>query len=50
MALDLMKWSVDNNYWCDYVEFEVLKESYDLGSLDTAIDTIQKSELIKILE
>jgi len=50
MALDLLKWSIDNNYWCDYVEFEVLKESYELGSLDTALDTIQKSELIKILE
>jgi len=50
MALDLMKWSIDNNYWCDYVEFEVLKESYELGSLDTALETIQQSELIKILE
>jgi ASC-1-like (ASCH) protein len=50
MALDLIKWSIDNNYWCDYVEFEILKESYVLGSLDTALETIQQSELIKILE
>jgi hypothetical protein len=50
MGLDLMKWSIDNNYWCDYVEFEILKESYALGSLDNALETIQQSELIKILE
>jgi len=50
MALDLIKWSLDNSYWCDYVEFEILKESYVLGSLDTALETIQQSELIKILE
>jgi len=50
MALDLIKWSIDNNYWCDYVEFEILKESYVLGSLNTALETIQQSELIKILE
>lgn len=49
MGLDLLKWSIDNDYWCDYVEFEILKESYMLDSLDTALDTIQKSELIKIL-
>jgi hypothetical protein len=50
MALDLLKWSMDNEYWCDYVEFEILKESYALDSLDTALETIQQSELIKILE
>jgi hypothetical protein len=49
MALDLLKWSIDNDYWCDYVEFEILKESYMLDSLDTALETIQQSELIKIL-
>jgi hypothetical protein len=50
MALDLIKWSLDNTYWCDYVEFEILKESHALGSLDNALETIQQSELIKILE
>ena len=34
-ALDLMKWSVDNNYWCDYTEFSMLKDCYELGNLDT---------------
>lgn len=28
MALDLLKWSSDNNYWCDYAEFELLKSFY----------------------
>jgi hypothetical protein len=49
MALDLLKWSIDNNYWCDYIEFEILKESYLLGDLTNVIDTIEKSELINIL-
>jgi hypothetical protein len=34
-ALDLMKWSMDNNYWCDYTEFGMLKDCYELGNLDT---------------
>jgi hypothetical protein len=50
MALDLIKWSIDNNYWCDHVEFEILKECYALESLDNALEKIQQSELIKILE
>jgi hypothetical protein len=50
MALDLIKWSIDNNYWCDYVEFGVLKEIYKFGCLDTALETIHKSELIKIIK
>lgn len=49
MGLDLLKWSIDNDYWCDYVEFEILKESYLLGDTSDVLDTIQKSELIKIL-
>lgn len=50
MGLDLLKWSQDNDYWCDYVEFEILKESYLLGDTSDVLDTIQKSELIKILD
>jgi hypothetical protein len=50
MGLDLLKWSKENNYWCDYVEFEILKESYLLGDLTNVIDTIEKSELINILQ
>ena len=49
MGLDLLKWSIDNDYWCDYIEFEILKESYLLGDLTNVIDTIEKSELINIL-
>ena len=49
MGLDLLKWSIDNNYWCDYIEFEVLKECYLLGNTDDFFDTINKSELIQIL-
>lgn len=50
MGLDLIKWSIENQYWCDYVEFEILKESYLLQNLDTALQTIKDSQLIKLLE
>ena len=50
MGLDLLKWSLDNNYYCDYVEFEILKESYLLGDLSNVIETIENSELINILQ
>tara|TARA_R110002153_G_scaffold222612_5_gene375060 strand:+ start:1824 stop:2741 length:918 start_codon:yes stop_codon:yes gene_type:complete len=49
MALDLLKWSFDNNYWCDYVEFEILKECYLLDDLGDFFNTLEKSELIQIL-
>ena len=49
MGLDLIKWSKDNNYWCDYVEFEILKECYLLGETNDFFDTIKKSSLIQIL-
>ena len=49
MALDLLKWSLNNDFWCDYVEFEILKECYLLGSIDDFFDTLKKSELIQIL-
>ena len=49
MGLDLLKWSMDNNYWCNYNEFEVLKECYQLGNLDQFFDLKENSELITIL-
>ena len=38
MALDLLKWSYEKNYWCNYVEFEILQECYELGNLDQFFD------------
>ena len=49
IGLDLLKWSYDNNYWCSYNEFEVLKESYQLGNLDNFFETLKNSQLITIL-
>jgi hypothetical protein len=49
-GLDLLKWSMDNNYWCDYNEFQILLECYDLENLDTFFDTIERSEIISILK
>lgn len=34
MILDLIKWSFDNNYYCDYNEFALLKQLYNDGNLD----------------
>ena len=48
-ALDLIKWSFDNDYWCSYNEFEILKECYELGDLDSFFDTIKDSQLVTIL-
>jgi exodeoxyribonuclease VIII len=50
IGLDLLKWSIDNNFWCDYNEFEILKECYHLGSLDNFFDVLSKSELITIIQ
>lgn len=50
MALDLIKWSFDNNYWCDYNEFEVLKECYELGNLEQFMDIKDTSSRITILK
>ena len=49
MGLDLLKWSMDNNYWCSYNEFEILKECYELENLTDFFDIINKSEKITIL-
>ena len=51
MALDLLKWSYDNSFWCNYVEFELLKKIYLEGNLKDAMSmfNIQKKPLIHIL-
>jgi hypothetical protein len=49
IGLDLIKFCQDNNYWPSYNEFELLKECYALGSLDTYFDTLKDSQLITIL-
>lgn len=49
-GLDLLKWSIDNNYWCDYIEFEILKECYELQTLPEFFDTLERSEQIVILK
>ena len=48
-ALDLLKWSYDNDFWCDYNQFEVLQECYDIGNLDTAMEMITNANLISII-
>lgn len=49
MALNLLKWSLDNNYWCSYNEFELLKECYELGNLDKFFEINNESEKITII-
>lgn len=49
MALSLIKWSYDNKYWCDYNEFEILKECYELGNLDNFFEINNQSQKITIL-
>ena len=50
MGLDLMKWSIDNKYWCDYTEFTILKECYELQNLESFFETKENSEKIIILK
>jgi poly(3-hydroxyalkanoate) synthetase len=49
LALDLMRWCIDNFYYPSYNEFEILKECYDLNNLDSFFDLCQKSEKITII-
>lgn len=49
MALDLIKWSKDNDLWVEYNEFEILKECYELGNLDKYRETANESEKITII-
>ena len=50
MALDLLKWSRDNNYWCDYIEFEMLKEHYITESLPNFFDYLENTPKINIIQ
>jgi exodeoxyribonuclease VIII len=50
MGLDLLKWSYDNNYWCDHNEFEILKESYSLENLEQFFEINELSTKITILQ
>jgi hypothetical protein len=51
MALDLLRWSCDNSFWCDYVQFELLKKIYLEDNLKDAMAILsnQKKPLIYIL-
>lgn len=49
MGLDLLKWSRDNDFYCSYNEFEILKECYEIGNLDDFHDILDKSEKITII-
>ena len=50
MGLDLLKWSLDNDFWCDYSQFEILKECYQLNNMDQFFDILSKSDSITILQ
>lgn len=49
MGLDLMKFCKENNFYPSHVEFQIMKESYELENLDSYFDTLEKSEKILIL-
>lgn len=49
MALDLIKWSIENECWVEYNEFEILKECYELGNLNQFFDIVKTSEKITII-
>ena len=51
MVLDLLRWSYDNSFWCDYVQFELLKKIYLEDNLKDAMSILsnQKKPLIHIL-
>lgn len=49
MGLDLIKWCETNNFYPSYNDFEILKNSYELGDLDNYLDTLSKSEKITII-
>lgn len=50
MALHLMKWSYDNNYWCDYGEFELLKKAYETGDLSSfSVNELKSNNKITVI-
>ena len=50
MGLDLLKWSYDNNFWCDHNEFEILKECRELENLEQFFEINESSTKITILQ
>jgi len=50
LGLDLLKWSYDNNYWCDHNEFEILKEARELDNLEQFFEINELSTKITILQ
>lgn len=50
IGLDLLKWSYDNNYWCDHNEFEILKECRELENLEQFFEINESSTKITILQ
>jgi exodeoxyribonuclease VIII len=50
LGLDLLKWSYDNNYWCDHNEFEILKECRELENLEQFFEINEVSTKITILQ
>ena len=50
VALDLIKWSYDNNYWCSHNEFSILLNCHELGNLDDFFQIAQNSDKITILQ
>jgi exodeoxyribonuclease VIII len=50
LGLDLLKWSYDNNYWCDHNEFEILKECRELENLEQFFEINESSTKITILQ
>jgi hypothetical protein len=50
LGLDLLKWSYDNNYWCDHNEFEILKECRELENLEQFFEINELSTKITILQ
>jgi|TARA_R110000787_G_scaffold16014_2_gene49060 hypothetical protein len=47
IALDLLKWSYDNNYWCDYIDFEILKENYFKNNLKNVMSIFSSQDKSK---
>lgn len=50
MALNLIRWSYDNGYWCDHTEFEVLKECYNNGTMYDANERLIAAPIIRTLK
>jgi exodeoxyribonuclease VIII len=50
MALDLLNWSNSNNFWCDYIEFDMLKSIYLDGKLKNALSVIKNMNKIKTIK